>query len=383
MKIRTNGIKNFVFTAIFLLITSILPITSVNADIVRHLYEVEVPVEGQGREERDYVVRQALKEILVRISGRNGASVLAEDESFVPRPTLFVQQFRYRKFKPDEIIPANPIDGAKPYTQKLWLRFTEKAVSKLLREQGFPVWGKTRPVTLVWLVVDDQKQRVLVGNGTPHISRTHIEQEARKKGLPFRLPLLDLADQSRLQVTDVWGNFEDTILAASSRYQAEAVLVGRIYLSFAKTWNTRWSLYSAGQRYDWEVSNSETLRAAVNEGLSKTGEVLSERFAQVDTLIESGEVLLQVKNIPDLKTYNKVTKYLKSLNIVSQVQTHQVNTDDVIFSLSSRSGRLGIAQAIALGHVLVSDIGKPVIRGEVAESKPEQLKVDLVYKRVP
>ena len=383
MKIRTNGIKNFVFTAIFLLITPILPITSVNADIVRHLYEVEVPVEGQGREERDYVVRQALKEILVRISGRNGASVLAEDESFVPRPTLFVQQFRYRKFKPDEIIPANPIDGAKPYTQKLWLRFTEKAVSKLLREQGFPVWGKTRPVTLVWLVVDDQKQRVLVGNGTPHISRTHIEQEARKKGLPFRLPLLDLADQSRLQVTDVWGNFEDTILAASSRYQAEAVLVGRIYLSFAKTWNTRWSLYSAGQRYDWEVSNSETLRAAVNEGLSKTGEVLSERFAQVDTLIESGEVLLQVKNIPDLKTYNKVTKYLKSLNIVSQVQTHQVNTDDVIFSLSSRSGRLGIAQAIALGHVLVADIGKPVIRGEVAESKPEQLKVDLIYKRVP
>lgn len=383
MKIRTNGIKNFVFTAIFLLITSILPISSVNADIVRHLYEAEVPVEGQGREERDYVVRQALKEILVRISGRNDAGALAEDESFVPRPTLFVQQFRYRKFKPDEIIPANPIDGAKPYTQKLWLRFTEKAVSKLLREQGFPVWGKTRPVTLVWLVVDDQKQRVLVGNGTPHISRTHIEQEARKKGLPFRLPLLDLADQSRLQVTDVWGNFEDTILAASSRYQTEAVLVGRIYLSFAKTWNTRWSLYSAGQRYDWEVSNSETLRAAVKEGLSKTGEVLSERFAQVDTLIESGEVLLQVKNIPDLKTYNKVTKYLKSLNIVSQVQTHQVNTDDVIFSLSSRSGRLGIAQAIALGHVLVADIDKPVIRGEVAESKPEQLKVDLVYKRVP
>ena len=383
MKIRTNGIKNFVFAAIFLLITSILPITSVNADIVRHLYEVEVPVEGQGREERDYVVRQALNEILVRISGRNDAGALAEDESFVPRPTLFVQQFRYRKFKPDELIPANPIDGAKPYTQKLWLRFTEKTVSKLLREQGFPVWGKTRPATLVWLVVDDQKQRVLVGNGTQHISRAHIEQEARKKGLPFRLPLLDLADQSKLQVTDVWGNFEDTILAASSRYQTEAVLVGRIYLSFAKTWNTRWSLYSAGQRYDWEVSNSETLHVAVKEGLSKTGEVLSERFAQVDTLIESGEVLLQVKNIPDLKTYNKVTKYLKNLNIVSEIQTHQVNTDDVIFSLSSRSGRLGIAQAIALGHVLVADIGKPVIRGEVAESKPEQLKVDLVYKRVP
>jgi hypothetical protein len=274
MKIRINGIKNFVFTAILFSIMAILPIGSVNADNVPHLYEAEVPVEGQGRKERAFVVREALKEVLVRVSGRNEANALAADELLVPRPTRFVQQFRYRKFKSDEVIPA-AADGAKPYTQKLWLRFTEKAVAKLLREQGLPVWGKTRPATLVWLVVDDQKQRILIGNNTPHISRTHIEQEATKKGLPFRLPLLDLADQSKVQVTDVWGNFEDTILDASLRYQAEAILVGRIYLGFGNSWNTRWSLYSAGQRQDWEVSNSETLRAAVKEGLSKTGETLS------------------------------------------------------------------------------------------------------------
>lgn len=383
MKIRIKVAKNSVFTAILLSITTILPIHSINADIVQNLYEAEVPVEGQTLEERSYIVREALKDILVRISGRNDAGMLAEDETFVPRPTLFVQQFRYRKFKSNEVIPANPIDGAKPFTQKLWLRFTEKRVSKLLREQGYPVWGKTRPATLVWLVVDDQKQRILIGNSTPHISRIHIEQETLKKGLPFRLPLLDLADQSKLQVTDVWGNFEDTILEASSRYQTEAILVGRVYLSYAKTWNTRWSLYLAGQRHDWEVANSDTLRNAVKEGLSKTGEVLSKRFAQVDTLIESGEVLLRVKNISDLKTYNKVIKYLKNLNIVTQVQVHQVNVDDVVFSLSSRSGRLGIAQAIALGHVLVAEISEPIIRGEAVENKPEQLKADLTYKRVP
>lgn len=383
MKIRIKVAKNSVFTAIFLSIMTISPIHSINADIVQNLYEAEVPVEGQTIEERDYVVREALKDVLVRISGRSDAGMLAKDETFVPRSTLFVQQFRYRKFKSDEVIPANPIDGAKPFTQKLWLRFTEKTVSKLLREQGYPVWGKNRPATLVWLVVDDQKQRILIGNSTPHTSRIHIEQESLKKGLPFRLPLLDLADQSKLQVTDVWGNFEDTILAASSRYQTEAILVGRVYLSYAKTWNTRWSLYSAGERHDWEVANSDTLRNAVKEGLSKTGEVLSQRFAQVDTLIESGEILLRVKNISDLKTYNKVTKYLKSLSIVTQVQAQQVNADDVVFALSSRSGRLGIAQAIALGHVLVAEISKPIIRDQAVENKPEQLKVELTYKRVP
>ena len=383
MKIRINGIKNVGFTAFFLLITSILPVSSINADIVPRLYEIEVPVEAQGREERAYVVREALKEILVRISGRNEASSLAEDETFVPRPTRLVQQFRYRKFKSNEVIPANPIDGAKPYTQKLWLRFTAKAITSLLRSQGYPVWGKTRPATLVWLVVDDQKQRVLIGNSTPHISRTHIEQEATKKGLPFRLPLLDLADQSRLQVTDVWGNFEDTILAASERYQTEAILVGRIYLSFAKTWNTRWSLYSAGQRHDWEVANSETLRNAVKEGLSKTGEVLSARFAQANIFDDNNEVLLEVKNISGLKTYNSVIKYLKALSVVTDVQTSQVNNDEVFFWLSSRSGRLGIAQAIALGRMLVPEMSQPIIRTEATENKPEKLKADLIYKLVP
>ena len=383
MKIRINGIKNFVFSALFFSITTILPITSANADIVRHLYEAEVPVEGQGRKERAYVVREALKEVLVRISGRSDAAALADDELLIPRPTRYMQQFRYRKFKSNEGIPVNPIDGAKPYTQKLWLRFTEKAVAKLLREQGFPVWGKTRPATLVWLVVDDQKQRVLVGNSTQHISRTYIEQEATKKGLPFRLPLLDLADQSKVQVTDVWGNFEDSILDGSKRYQTEAILVGRIYLSFAKTWNTRWSLYSDGQRYDWEVSNSDTLHSAVKEGLSKTGEVLSVRFTQVKAAQESGDIFVQVKNVSDLKTYNKVIKYLKALSVISNVQAHQVNTDDVIFSINSRSGRVGVAQAISLGHVLVNEISEPIVRDGSSANNSDQLKADLIYKMVP
>ena len=382
MKIRINGIKNLVFITLFLLIATILPITSVNADIVRHLYESEVPVEGQGREERASVAREALKEILVRISGRDEAATLADDELLVPRPTRFIQQFRYRKFQPSDVIPVNPIDGGKPYRQKLWLRFTEKAVAKFLREQGFPVWGKTRPATLVWLVVDDQKQRLLIGNSTQHISRTHIEQEAKKKGLPFRLPLLDLADQSKVQVTDVWGNFEDTILDASKRYQTEAVLVGRIYLSFAKTWNTRWSLYSDGQRYDWDVSNSDTLNSAVKEGLSKTSEVLSARFTQVNTAQDGEEILLQIKNVSDLKTYNKVIKYLKALSVISKIQAYQVNTDDVVFKVNSRNGQAGIAQAISLGNVLVNDISEPIIRDGSSENKSD-LKADLIYKMVP
>jgi hypothetical protein len=383
MKTGIKVVKNFVFGTFLLTSLVILPIKSVKADIVHHLYEAEFPVEGQSREERTNVIREALKVVLARISGRDSASLLAMDKVLIPNPSSLVQQFRYRHFNPDEVIPAAPV-GAKPYTQKLWLRFTEKAISQLLVEQGLPIWGKSRPSTLLWLVVDDQKQRILIGNNTPDLSRTFIEQEAEKRGLPIRLPLLDLADQSKVQITDVWGNFEDTILSASERYQTEAILVGRIYLSFGNTWNTRWTLYMGGQRQDWEFANTTNLQDAVKLGIDKTGEALSLRFAQLKDVGETNTVLVQVKNITNLKTYEQAINYLQGLNIVSDVNPYKVSKDNVIFSVNSHSGRLGLAQAISLGRILVTDVYEPVVQeGENKGADSQQLQAALVYNLVP
>ena len=110
---------------------------------------------------------------------------------------------------------------------------------------------------------------------------------------------------------------------------------------------------------------------------------MSVRFTQVNTTQDNEVVLLKIKNISDLKTYNKVIKYLKELSVVTKVQAQQVNTDDVIFSINSRSGRLGIAQSISLGRVLVNDMSEPVIRDDSSENNSGQLKADLIYKMVP
>ncbi len=364
------------------MIVMIMPVLPVNAAVVSGLYEITVPVVTQSREERELVVRDALKAMLMRISGRNDAALLAEDETLVPRPTRLVQQFRYRKFAADEVIP--PVaEGEKPYRQKLWLRFTASAIGDLLRQHGFPVWGKNRPAILLWLVVDDQRHRVLMGNNMDHAARTLVAEEAKKHGLPVRLPLLDLADQSRIQVTDVWGNFEDTILSASARYHTEAVLVGRIYLGYGKTWFGRWSLYNTGQRDDWQVNGTESLRAAIREGLNKTTELLSQRFAQVDTLLDKEQVIVKVRNIADLKSYNLAMRYLQGLNVVSAVEVLQVKPQDVTFALTTRSGRLGIAQAISLGHLLEAEFQSAVVTREPENSPVKKLQPDLLFRLVP
>ena len=124
------------------------------------------------------------------------------------------------------------------------------------------------------------------------------------------------------------------------------------------------------------------VKRAVKEGLSKTGEVLSARFTQVKTSEESDVVLLKVKNILNLKSYNKVLKYLNNLNVVKQIQAEQITSSDVVFKINSRSGRLGVAQAIDLGHMLVTDMTRVISQGVNKEPETKQLKTDLIYKLV-
>lgn len=382
MKTVMKNMGNSPFRLFFFTLALMLPFEVAKADLVKRIYEAEMPVEAQTQEEREYVAREALRDVLIRASGRTAAGEMAKDTNLVPNPTPFIQQFRYRKFAPDEIIPAAD-EGAKPYTQKLWVQFNQKSLREILLKQGFPVWGETRPATLIWLVIDDQKQRTLIGNNTPHVARTLLDMAASKRGLPVRLPLLDLADQARLRVTDVWGNFEDTILDASQRYQTESVLVGRIYLSYANTWKARWTLYLAGQRQDWEADGDLQLKDAINKAIAEMGEITSLRFAQVQDNEANNTVLIKIKGITNLGLYNRAVEYLQNLNIISEVSPAEVNRDNVVFKVTSHNGRLAVAQAISLGKILLTDIAQPVDPVMTTREGLPGLHADLTYKLIP
>ena len=58
--------------------------------------------------------------------------------------------------------------------------------------------------------------------------REQIVAAADERGLPIAWPLLDLQDLNAVTCTDVWGGFEDEIVAASARYRSDAVLIGKV-----------------------------------------------------------------------------------------------------------------------------------------------------------
>ena len=343
------------------------------AEVIDDLYLAEVPVESQDREERQEAIRAGLNQVLVRVTGSNQVLTAPAIEAALSQPTRYVQRFRYQK---QELAGQTQL--------VLGVRYDESVITKLLHDNQMPVWGRTRPATLLWLVVDDRRKRTLISNDNKtDEARRIIDEQAKLRGLPLRLPLYDLADRSNLSVTDVWGNFEEAILQASSRYQTEAVLVGRVYRTSANSWSGRWTLYSEGRQQNWQTAG-ESLEVALLPGISQTSEILAQRYAQVESMITSDQLLVKVQGVNGLPDYNRVVRYLGSLDAISQVQPHTISEDGVVFNLTSRRGRLAVSQAIALGHTLVADSSQPLPSVPPAgENNPAVNPTDLVYRLVP
>jgi hypothetical protein len=354
------------------------------ADEVTNLYEASVPVENQDKDIRTDAIRTAFTQVLIRVSGR---SDIGDAQQFpaiaqaINTATAFAQQYRYIKTPP-------PADG-QPSGLALWVRFDETALGKLLRDNHLPVWGTTRPATLLWLAVDNRGQRELLGADSRNETYTILQDRAKLRGVPLRLPLLDLTDRTSLHVSDVWGNFESTILQASQRYQTEAVLVGRVFQSYDGKWTGRWSLYVESGRDDWTVTGS-TLADVLNPGIDKTAESLALRYAQVYQ-VDTGKVLVEVKAIKGLADYNRVVKYLQSISHVTAVQPVELAAASAVFQVTIPGGRLAVARAVSLGRVLASEPVEsvPVASLPTATAKdtvkpdPGVLVPDLIYRLVP
>jgi len=327
----------------------VLPIAGMAAE-VSGLYEAEVQVFSQKRSERATAMAAALAEVVVKVSGRRDAAELKGVVRSIRRPARFLQQYRYSVLSAEQREQAalNNVSRADP--QIVLFHFDKAAVDKVLRDNGLPVWGATRPATLAWLAVQDEGKRYLLGADSPEPVRELLAREAQRRGLALLLPLMDLQDQQALPFADVWGNFREPIMQASLRYRTESVLVGRMYRTVSGEWQAQWTLLEGGQTQSWAAAGTLPVEV-IDEGVSGAIRVLASRYAPVAG--EQADLLpVTIIDVRTLRDYARVTRYLKSLQQVEHVQVAQVDADQITFELDVEGGPEAIAQTIALGHVL-------------------------------
>ncbi|NOZ52605.1 MAG: DUF2066 domain-containing protein [Gammaproteobacteria bacterium] len=322
---------------------------NVQAAIVQGLYESEMLVANQSRSGRDKAMKTALLEVLAKVSGRPDVNTMANIASALNKPSLYLQQYQYRKIPENSYLLTEAAAGS----QLIWFRFDEKAVNKLLQSNRLPVWGRTRPATLVWLAVEQDGERFLIGGNSQEEIRFAIEKEAKRRGVAVLLPLLDLEDQTKLNLVDVLNNSQEAIFQASARYQADAILVGRISLTGDNAWQGRWILYEGGQGLSWNAQGTYSGQL-VSTGVTGALEILGSRYAQVYDNTTPGVFDIAVMEIRSLEQFARVSRYLKSLEQVKALYPTYINNQSVTYRLDIRGNSTGLIQTFALGNVLAT-----------------------------
>lgn len=351
MKSRSSNLAGWCRQAVVLtLLLLSLPLGAVE---VPTLYTTEVPYDRDARDPRKNAYDAALKEVLMRVSGSelaNAPEIVAE---LFPNPASYVMQFR---------------SGA---NDTLWVSFDGQAIEQTLRNAGQTVWGADRPMTLVWLAVDwGQGEREIVGADDPDrtrhesrsIDRNRLVRErvleiAERRGLPLLFPLLDTTDLQMVTFTDIWGGFDELILSASERYDANSILIGRIRPSSGQ--RSRWTYYFSGA----ETPMTGTPESVVGQ----VADLLASEFAVGgDMPIET--VVLNVSGIVSVDAYGTVQGVLGDVALIEGFTVTEVSGDRVSYRVDVRGGADRLSRALRFNGLVETVPEDPLYEDPLYES---------------
>ncbi len=341
---------------------------------VDNLFNAEVDVYDRGIEQRREGTRRALEKVLVKVSGIRDLDVISGLIPSDKNIERFVEQFRYEEIELAPVVPdmmntpTNPLqdttseeDGlahlsleTEPQNMaklRLWVAFDSNAVLRLLQQANLPVWDQTRTLSLLWLALQTGSQRYLIEPERHKEVKAIIDDVAASRGLPIVFPLMDLEDQSVLALSDVWGDFADTVKLASKRYRPDSIIVGRVFEESGGFWSARWTLYQGEDVYRWE-NRADSKEAVIAEGINATADIFARLYSQV--LLDNLEppLALTLLGIRNFDQYAKAVNYLESLTQVASLTITRIHEDQVDFNLTIRGRKEGLERVVELGGVL-------------------------------
>ena len=298
------------------------------------LYEASAPLADEGSRARDAAFVEAMEQVLVRVTGRRDIARDPAVGELLAQPGAYVQQFR----ETDE--------------GDLWVSFDKNAVDEVLSGSGLPIWGGERPAVLMLLAMDlgGGRRSVLaaedeVPDPETLALRESVNEQAELRGLPLVLPLMDAQDRSVVSFTDLWGGFDQVLLAAAQRYGVDAVLLGRF--RYDEPDRIRWTLFEGTESWRWT--------GRFSEGIDGAGDQLAARYAVATGSALEGEVGLAVSGVSEYSEFARVLRYLQGLTAVERVAVRTLDDDQVVFGLSLRGNLENVDQAIRLGGILSPD----------------------------
>jgi hypothetical protein len=343
-----------------LVLVMLLPLNSLAIDA--QLYQGTVPVASYSSSDFTKSAAAALTQVLVKVSGN---LEIANDEMVkkaLEKPDQYIQSYNY---------DAQKIDGQNQLSLKV--RFSSRQVDKLLDNINQPKLSGQKTQTLVWLVEKNaQGQLDTVHNASDPIVAA-MRVAAQQQAMPLIWPVMDLQDLSAASPEQIWQLDKYMVEQASRRYQAKAILIGRIEQTEDEKWQGNW-VWSDGMAEPkvWETDGNDAPAAAVAvlADLIKTASVAMTSTAlptsmDADQVTESqttlaaqnsGWVNIRISGVYSLDDYADLINYLKRLRTVVDVDASQMQGNTVTLRVKTNQNQQALVRELDASYQLIPDL---------------------------
>ena len=339
-------LKNLIKISIFrfIMITFMFAAFSINAKKIENLYQIDIAIDQQSNQARRIASLEGLKKVLVRRSGSSEILNTPEASNGYKKVTSYLQKFEYSN---------NPSDESQ---YLITLYFEPRLIDDLIKRANKPLWDFNRPVTIFWIAQESQGEdysidrRIITENDKEQDLTNLIKENSARRGVPVILPLMDLEDELLVNKSDVWGRFPSSILLATERYSADAVIIGKTYFRGSE-WFGQFSYLNENNKQDFDIQADkiEDLYATLVDNLA---EILCNKYCITNTQSEGLELLIAIENITNFKTYKKVESYLTELSVVHSLQVERTHQDVITFKVGLLSDVNAVRESLSLNHQL-------------------------------
>ncbi|MDR2212619.1 MAG: DUF2066 domain-containing protein [Pseudomonadales bacterium] len=322
------------------------------------LYRGEVVVASRDdAAERTRAFTRGLEDVLLKLSGRADTLRNPAIRRQIQNTQPLVEGWTYR---------TRTVDGA----EQIYLDITyfQPEIQRLLDSAGIPLWPANRPQTLVWLVRRDELGEPELADAAlePAVYQ-HLQEEAARRALPLRLPLLDLQDRLSLNAEQVWTMDAQALRAASQRYAGDSILALSLFRTLTGETYAK-ATYLFGERVleleNFEESETEFLDAAIALAAEELAGIFAVRMAPLVNDDGGGAfAIFEVQGVRGMADYAALLKYLNDLTVVNSVQVLQAEGDKLLLQVRNGGQLRQLMETLAFERRLVQQ-GEPLRTGQ-------------------
>lgn len=311
------------------------------AEVVRDLYSAQVPVADRSSQALASGARDALAEVLVKVSGSEEALDNPAVQDALPDARSLVQQYAFLRE-----------EGAGGGLSARF-EFDGSYITRLVTSAGLPLWTANRPRVLVWAVVDRDGARQFVSPETSPQLADELLAEFDRRGVPAQLPLFDLADTTAISVEQAWDLQVEAVLAASTRYDVDNILFGRVVALSTGRWVGDWSYVHQRDRLDRAIQVPES-RGFARAGAGLVAESMAARYAVAAKGEVADVVSMTVAGVQGFADYDAIVTWLEGLELITHANVQRIFGDRIELGLVTQADPAQLAPIIELNARLIA-----------------------------